>query len=69
VWWAISVACKGVLEKNIYRLLVGESKRRSLGRAGDRWKDGAKINNGGVNVSMWTAFIWLGKGREKPRGC
>jgi hypothetical protein len=57
-------------KKYIERLLVAESeRRRSLGRARDRWKDDAKINNGGVNVSMWTGFIWLGKGRGKPRCC
>jgi len=54
-------------EKNIYRLLVGESeRRRALGRTRVRWKDDAKINNGGINMSMWTGFIWLGKGRENP---
>jgi len=45
--------------------LVGESERRgSLGRARDRWKDDVKINNGGVNVSILTGLIWLGKNRE-----
>ena len=54
----------------IYKLLVGESERRgSLGRARDRWKDDVKINTGGVNVSILTGLIWLGKGREKSRGC
>jgi hypothetical protein len=49
--------------------LFGESERkRSLGRARDRWKDDVKIDTGEVSVSMWTGFIWLGKRRKKPRG-
>lgn len=54
-----------VRTENIYvHILIEESeRRRALGRARGRWKDDTKINNGGVNVSMWTGFIWLGIGR------
>jgi hypothetical protein len=45
--------------RDAYRILVGRTERRTLGRPRRRWEDNIKMNIQEMGWRTWTGLIWL----------